>query len=273
MQKLTNQHVSAAYSYLAAEPEMNVFFLGDLEQFGMEGEQVSCGTSDRWKPGEEFPWLLLRYRDNALLYSRNEDYDASEAAKYIKEIRPRTISGKDSLMRRLLACLPDRHAQQTQLARLETVTDQQKAEMGPLLERVRLLTPGDIPALYDLYMKIEEFAYNYRGKTREACYEDIRMNVSVLGRTYGIFEGERLACAAQTSAESPLSAMIVGVATDPDFRGRGYAKASVLKLCADCLEEGRQFVCLFFDNPDAWRIYRSIGFTDVGAYTMLRSGE
>ena len=31
MQKLTNQHVSAAYSYLAAEPEMNVFFLGDLE--------------------------------------------------------------------------------------------------------------------------------------------------------------------------------------------------------------------------------------------------
>ena len=77
------------------------------------------------------------------------------------------------------------------------------------------------------------------------------MNVSVLGRTYGIFEGERLACAAQTSAESSLSAMIVGVATDPDFRGRGYAKASVLKLCADCLEEGRQFVCLFFDNPDA----------------------
>ena len=177
------------------------------------------------------------------------------------------------LMRRLLACLSDRHAQQTQLARLETVTDQQKAEMGPLLERVRLLTPGDIPALYDLYMKIEEFAYNYRGKTREACYEDIRMNVSVLGRTYGIFEGERLACAAQTSAESPLSAMIVGVATDPDFRGRGYAKASVLKLCADCLEEGRQFVCLFFDNPDAGRIYHSIGFTDVGAYTMLRSGE
>ena len=57
-------------------------------------------------------------------------------------------------MRRLLACLPDRHAQQTQLARLETVTDQQKAEMGPLLERVRLLTPGDIPALYDLYMKL-----------------------------------------------------------------------------------------------------------------------
>ena len=51
--------------------------------------------------------------------------------------------------------------------------------------------------------------------------------------------GERLACAAQTSAESPLSAMIVGVATDPDFRGRGYAKVSVLKLCADCLEEGR----------------------------------
>ena len=55
----------------------------------------------------------------------------------------------------------------------------------------------------------------------------------------------------------------------PDARGRGYASAVVSALCRDNFAAGRQFLCLFYDNPAAGRIYHRIGFRDVGVYTIL----
>lgn len=43
----------------------------------------------------------------------------------------------------------------------------------------------------------------------------------------------------------------------------------VSALCRDNFAAGRQFLCLFYDNPAAGRIYHRIGFRDVGVYTIL----
>lgn len=69
--------------------------------------------------------------------------------------------------------------------------------------------------------------------------------------------------------ESDRSAMIVSVATRPGFRGRGYASATVAALCRGAFAGGKQFLCLFYDNPDAGRIYRRLGFAELGQYAML----
>lgn len=272
MQKLTNQYLSAAFSYLALEPEFNLFLIGDLEQCGMEDETVSCFTDDDWKEGAEFPYFILDYRGNVLVYSRDPHYDARTAAEFLKEIKPENISGKDQVLRPLIKYLENKTVKLTHMARLKEIAKQQREEYGELMGRVRRLTEGDIPAIYQLYLTIDEFAYTYRRKEREECCEDIRQNCfSGMGRAYGIFEGDRLASVAQTSAENRASAMVVGVATRPESRGKGYARATVLKLCEECLADGKQFLCLFFDNPSAGRIYHSIGFEDIGIYTMLRN--
>ena len=59
MQKLNNRYLEAAFSYLSSEPEFNLFFVGDLEAFGMEHENVSCYTDDEWMPDMEFPYFIL----------------------------------------------------------------------------------------------------------------------------------------------------------------------------------------------------------------------
>lgn len=41
------------------------------------------------------------------------------------------------------------------------------------------------------------------------------------------------------------------------------------KLMADVLEEGKS-LCLFYDNPEAGRIYKRLGFKDIGRWTMYR---
>lgn len=271
MQKLSSRHLSQAQKYLLPEPEFNLFAIGDLERFGMEGDHVSTYTADDWREGMGFPYFLLDYRGNFLVYSHDLNYDGKAVGEFLAGKNPRNISGADSVIRKLLPYLPGREPVSTYLARLNQVTEEQRRRAGKLMGQVRRLTEEDIPAIYRLYLKIEEFSANYQNRSEKECHEDIRMNVSKLGRSYGIFEGERLVSVAQTSAENQVSAMVIGVATHSEFRRKGYARAVVLALCQDCLAEGKKFLCLFYHNPAAGKIYHSIGFQDVGTYTMLQN--
>jgi predicted GNAT family acetyltransferase len=67
--------------------------------------------------------------------------------------------------------------------------------------------------------------------------------------------------------------MVVGVGTLPSERKKGLAGSLVAKLCEDFLNEGKQFLCLFYDNPEAGSIYRKIGFTELGNYILLKRGR
>lgn len=267
MKKLKNTHMQEALHYLSAEPEFNLFIIGDIEGMGMETDQVSCYTSDTWQEGTQFPYFILNYRNNFMVYSHTVDYNHWEIAAFLQEFQMRDLSGKDDLITPLIPYLGEKMVKRTHLARLNQVTEQP----ADMISKIRRLTKEDISAIYDLYIQIDEFASNYRGRTREKAYEDISMNIDKLGRTYGIFAGDTLLSVAQTAAENSTSAMVIGVATLPSYRQQGYAKATVTRLCQDCLQEGKRFLCLFYDNPAAGRIYRSIGFRELGIYMMLRN--
>ena len=86
----------------------------------------------------------------------------------------------------------------------------------------------------------------------------------------GGFLNGNMISVASTSAENSESAMVVGVATVKEHRGKGYASAVVRALCQDCFERGKKYICLFYDNPVAGRIYNRIGFKELGEYGMLR---
>ncbi len=271
MQKLKNQHLSEVFAYLAPEPEFNLFAIGDLEQFGMKDENVAGYTDDSWVPGTVLPYFLLNYRGNFLVYSHDSNYDAKRVGEFLTKEQPINISGKDDLIASLLPWMEERERKLTYLARLNQVTQEQIRKTGSLLSQVKRLKEEDIPAIYDLYVQIDEFAATYRNRPREICCQDIRMNVLTLGRSYGIYEQGKLVSIAQTSAENRRSAMVIGVATLPDFRRKGYARAAVIGLCQDCLSEGKEFLCLFYNSPAAGVIYHSIGFQDLGCYTMLQN--
>ena len=76
MYKLTLQNRAALWNYLCHEPEMNLFFLGDLENFGFESENVEFYAMDR-SDEKDFDCVLLRFHDHFQLYSIYEDYNLS----------------------------------------------------------------------------------------------------------------------------------------------------------------------------------------------------
>lgn len=51
------------------------------------------------------------------------------------------------------------------------------------------------------------------------------------------------------------SAMIVRVCIHPQHRRRSYATKRIVALCNEVLGEGLS-LCLFYDNPNAGRIYK-----------------
>ena len=86
----------------------------------------------------------------------------------------------------------------------------------------------------------------------------------ITGRGHGVVvreNGQIVACA-QSEFESPNHALIVGVATSPEFRGRGMASSCVAGLVKQLAEPGRDFA-LQYDNPRAGRIYERLGFVPV----------
>jgi hypothetical protein len=88
-------------------------------------------------------------------------------------------------------------------------------------------------------------------------------------RTYYSVENGVITSCVSTAAENSMSAMIVGVCTRKEYRRKGIATAIMQKLFQDVLKEGKT-LCLFYDNPAAGRIYKRLGFKDIGMWTMHR---
>lgn len=263
IKKLTNADRARVFDYIREEPEMNLFIFGDVENFGLEGDTVEVSVREG-PAGWDF--LLLRYMESYILSSRRTDYDARAAAEFLSRRPVNIISGESGRLEKLLPYLPGRHGQRTYMARLSRVKNPPAPPEGFPLRR---LTPDNAADLVGLYGQIEEFRATYAGREEKAVAE-LKVNLSAGGRCWGAFQNERLIAAASSSAENSVSAMVVGVATLPGFRRRGLAGSLVGKLCHDLFREGKQFLCLFYDNPMAGSIYRRIGFQEIGQYMMIK---
>lgn len=55
--------------------------------------------------------------------------------------------------------------------------------------------------------------------------------------------------------------------TDPEHRGMGYATRCIEKVCLELSGEGKG-VHLFYKNPAAGRIYKKLGFEDIGTWCI-----
>ena len=248
------------YDYIAAEPEMNQFIYGDVESFGVEGGPVTMwalpGTGDAWDG------VLLRYMDYYLFYSQRADFDVRAAAAFLKARKVECLSGKLEILRRFAPFFPEAVLRPMYMCRCNRAVENVAVPAGMTIRR---LEEADVDAYLELMTGVAEFAANYSSVSLEKRKGETLVNMRSGGMIYGVFDEKgRMVSTASTSGANRQSAMIVGVATREDFRGRGCASAAVANLCADSLRAGRKFLCLFYDNPAAGRIYHRVGLDEVG---------
>ncbi len=262
VRKLANQDLSAVYEYIKDEPEVTLLIQGDLELYGLQSQDVSLYAFDE-------PWdcILLKYYSDYVLYSKGPTFNAKTVeALLARQSKIVAIKGKESLIMQMKRQYPKQKVTGTFLCRCDkpSFIPRERTALP-----IRRLTGKDASAVVALYQQIEEFAQPYLDHKKEKLAE-ITNNLEQGGVALGIFEGEKLVSSAYTTATTKRGAMVVGVATLPEARNRGYASTLVSQICSLCFESGLEFLCLYFDNPKAGAIYKKLGFETVDRWATMR---
>ena len=94
------------------------------------------------------------------------------------------------------------------------------------------------------------------------------MNSINMGTTLYIEDGKKIIATVATTAETKKSAMVVSVATDYKYRNNGFASLLMQDLMERYFRIKHKSLCLFYDNPQAGKIYLRLGFEMIGKWNM-----
>ena len=260
IRKLTENDHPIIMEFLLQDPSINLFIIGDIEAFGYQASfQKLWGEFHN----EEITAVLLKYFESYIFYCKDKNHFDVEAFAAIMESNnsPVTLSGRTDFVEKFenLPNLILGTKKVTYFAQCGTKKEIQRTET------IKKATVADIDRIVALQRSIDEFSTT--DQTKNMLTKAIE---SKTGRTYFLEnDNDEIISTVSTTAENSQSAMIVGVCTHKEYRNKGYASTLMTALVNDLLDE-KQNVCLFYDNPNAGKIYKNIGFEDIGLWTMYR---
>ncbi len=261
LRRLTLADDRQVRGFLGTNPAANLLIIGDIENFG-----YGCEFQELWGDHDSRGALravVLRYYDTYIV-SAPGHYAAESVLRLLSERGDwQSIMGTESAMERLTSLLPHGRVSRHYLCQLDAPPAAPSSELPPGFALTR---PGlcEVDAVLDLERR--GFGKEPPASRRSGLEHELERDAKTV---WAVAVGQSLVSMAETAAESSLSAMVIGVCTDPRYRRRGLATWCLYRLALDQLARGRT-LCLFYDNPAAGRIYRRAGFRDVCRWTMLR---
>lgn len=250
--KLDESYHSQLIRYLQDEADFNIFTLGDIDSYGYSKYffNVWAGVDSLGK----LRGVLAKYFDTLIFYSKDK-YNVVEFANLINDLYYNEISGKKESIIELEPYLDYSRKRVVNFSTLNNIELLKKYRNDIGVKRIRF---GKINKVAKLYECIDEF--------ETPSVQSIKNGLKS-GRGYCIEVNRQVVAMAKSTSENSTHAMIVGVATHPNYRNKGYATKCMIKLCRSLLNDGKQ-PCLFYDNEIAGRVYRKLGFTEIGKWSM-----
>lgn len=239
---------SKVLEYLNKDRVLNLFFIGDIDNYGFDNDFQKIFIDEDSK-GIHAAYLV--YYENLLLCSYTKELDKDFVYKLIEDYKIENISGEQGVVDTMkLEGYKKDDCYFCKMVKQPSIQD----------ESVEVAKTSDVEEI----AKIIKIVFDQDSPRMVSNIED------KTGRTYFIKVDGKIVSAASTTAETEGLAMVVGVATLPEYRGCGYASKVVEKLCSDLLSEDK-IPCLFYNNPAAGKIYHRIGFEDIGQWALRRN--
>ncbi|MDA3885341.1 MAG: GNAT family N-acetyltransferase [Candidatus Delongbacteria bacterium] len=255
--KLNTNDKDKLFEFLEKEKAYNLFILGDVENFGFETDMQELWAEFN---GDEYIAVLLRYK-NFIIISSYGEFSVNIFIDKIKSFDGvQGISGKEWIVDLLAPHFEYKKIRKQYLAQLSDINDIPKELLN---DEVTLAVAEDAEEIFELGESIVEFS-DFKSSVENVKYRIIDKT----SRTYYVRENGRIVASASSTAEISTAAMVVGVCTNPDFRGKGYASKCTGRLSYELLKEGKQ-PCLFYDNPSAGKIYKKIGYKEIGKWDLI----
>lgn len=258
--KATETDRAGILEYCMAEPNLNLFIIGDIENFGFESEFQDVWVQTR---EEKTTGILLRYHDNFILYSKDLDMDVIEVAGMLETQSVKIISGKSDVIDRVFPYLKGAF-EKREMYFCELRNPDRLQGVNAEIKIAKAEDAGKIAAVYG---RIAEFAGLYSAD-KENLKRQIENRIQSKEGVHLFMEQEgAIICHGNTTAETSVSGMIGGILTVPEARNKGLASQMVSALCRSLFERGKS-ACLFYDNPEAGNIYHRLGFEIIGKWAI-----
>jgi len=204
----------------------------------------------------------LFYHKNSVFYSHLNHFNLD----YLKILKKRSfdyLSGKENLLKLIEPHLNNFVKKDMYFARVNKINFDLEE-----YDNIKVFaTKEDASRLYDLLAGIEEFAL-YQ-KEKELYIKD-KMLSKKMGITLYIEAEDKIISTVATTAETSKSAMVVSVATAKDHRKKSLASSLMKELMKIYLIDKKKELCLFYDNPEAGKIYLRLGFENIGMWTIFK---
>lgn len=258
--KLDNSNKDQLIRYLMKEEEYNLLILGDINNFGLEKDFLEFFAE--FNSNNEIIAVLMRFYNEFIIYCEDNIFNADEFSKILVSNNFQGLSGKSNIVDRFSEKVRVKNKRNMYFSKL---MDDSKLQTYKLNENVIITEESSLGGLFELY-KIEDNGIEYKNKNQVK-----REFKDKTARGFHILNNKNqvIACV-RTSAEYKNSAMITGLCVHPDYRRIGYATELMSILCSELLEEGK-YPCLFYDNEKAGRIYRKLGFHELGLWSLWKA--
>lgn len=243
-----------AAEFLRTDFELNALIIEDLseEHMMVYGSYLNMHLNA----------LLMIYPEKIYYYSPIINLPLNEFASVIHETGIRKIVGKKELI--------DKFKNHFQMD-LESDSFMLKyggsRDLQPGKDIKVITSLEECRKLYDLFMQVDE--YKMIGPNEDFFANDHYQNIAA-GKLKVLYKAEdgKMVSTAGVFIESSRTAIIVGVATPPAHRRKGYASEMIRAICQE-LAADEMSIYLFYNNPDAGNLYKQLGFYEAAKWKVL----
>lgn len=259
IRKLEEKDRLSVLTYLNKEPSLNIFIIGDIENFGFDTDfQTVYGE---FNENGTYLSVLLFYRKNLVYYS-DEIYFNPNYVTIFKQHTFTYANCAERLAKLLHPYLDGFAYKEMYFAEARGFKDKQNHND---LSIHTFRTKEDAEKLYHFLATIDEFEDS---STEKDEFVKSKMDSIGTGNTLYVEEDGVVIATVATTAETSTSAMVVGVATAISHRKKGLASKLMTALMEEYFTKNK-YLCLFFDNPKAGNIYQRLGFRNIDKWVMM----
>ena len=229
----------------------------DLKKFGIENPNLTVYVDK----SNEIHCTALKYYEGLQLFDAEGKMDTEGTAELIKELNSHIVSSTVDVIEKLYPLLSNFYEMEQGY-----VTEMLSMPECEISEDVR-------PAEISEYDEIARLICSDEGVGGHYVPEELKEQLLTrleegMGRNYILKRDGDVIHHAATYAELDNLAVISGVITREDWRGKGVGTLAVRKLCHDLLKEGKK-PCLFYYTKQAAMFYKKIGFEEGTGWAKL----
>lgn len=262
MRKLSKSEIENLKKELDKDKK-NLFFSNNLEIYTISKE------IEVYQVEEAF---VLNWMNASIVIYAPNGYSPETMAEFLETQRFNGINGPKEYLEPLESVLKDKF--EVQYRNLMMVDGHSFKKLTPRDERlIELFGPDEYEDLFSLYTRVPEYSEGFKEEDKEEwALEKAEMEYPTTG--VGLYVGEKMVSGAYLSAATKKSAMIVGVATDPEYQNMGLATKVTSELVDIALNENNiGYLCLWYSTDVAEHIYRKLGFEVISQYAYFKRKE